>query len=92
VKSRSATRTKNSSPVLAQSATEMAGQPRKSAVYHPCDLISLKNHCTPWACSAEPSSFRMFADFSGGFAGVTCVQHEEFVTVQLIADLFDRRP
>src|SRR5207302_7551112 len=31
---------------------------RKSAVYHPCDLISsLKNHCTPAACSAEPPFF-----------------------------------
>src|SRR5579872_40629 len=30
---------------------------RNAAVYHPCDWISsLKNHCTPAACSAEPPS------------------------------------
>ena len=43
---------------------------RKSAVYQPCDLISsLKNHCTPAACSAEPpplSARRICAATSDG--------------------------
>src|ERR1019366_1498355 len=43
---------------------------RKSPVYQPCDLISsLKNHCTPAACSAEPPSFnarRICAAISAG--------------------------
>jgi hypothetical protein len=31
-----------------------------AAVYQPCDLISsLKNHCTPSACSADPPSLSM---------------------------------
>src|ERR1035437_961308 len=43
---------------------------RKSPVYQPCDLISsLKNHCTPAACSAEPPSWsarRICAAISDG--------------------------
>ena len=43
---------------------------RNSAVYQPCDLTSsLKNHCTPAACSAEPpplSALRICAATSAG--------------------------
>jgi hypothetical protein len=44
---------------------------RRFAVYHPCDLISsLKNHCTPAACSEEPPVFRKVRISAASCAGV----------------------
>ena len=59
-KSSSATATRKSSPrSFRNPRRKPTAARRKSAVYHPCDLISsLKNHCTPAACSADPPSFK----------------------------------
>src|SRR5215475_1519741 len=61
VNRRSARRTTKSRPCSSRSARWYRRERRRrSAVRHPCDWISsLKNHCTPWACSGEPSAWRM---------------------------------
>src|ERR1022692_2834167 len=60
-KSSSATDTRNSRSCSRKiSRRQRRTARRNSAVYQPCDLISsLKNHCTPEACWAEPPSLRI---------------------------------
>ena len=57
---------------------------RRSPVYQPCDLISsLKNHCTPAACSADPpplsASLICAATFAGLILceGIACKQYQK---------------
>src|SRR3984957_5870442 len=79
-KSSSATLTTKSSPNSFRiSRRKLRAARRRSAVYQPCDLISsLKNHCTPAACSGDPPCFSVWRICAAISAGVGLREGREF--------------